>query len=183
MAGENQNGENQKSENERGGGLLSGIYRAVMRDGSLAALAREAIKDIQSSFHEFAWGQSEHAREPGAPLSPMPSDIVQAREQYAPRPDLPSPGDIIHGRNFTPAEQGQSYMRGQAQSNEQTQQSVQGATRGEQIAQIGPWTEREMEREQNRGGGGDQNELFRARILPDEQREQQEEIERGGRGR
>jgi hypothetical protein len=193
MAGENEtNGQQgeQRSEDHKERSSLSSVlgamYQAVMRDGSIAALGREAIKDIQDTYYQVAYGQGDHAREPGGPLTPLHSDIEAAREHYAPRADLPSPGDIARGTNFTAAEQGQSYLHGRTQGDERGN-GVQGQARdanGEQmIAQNEKtWVEYLEEREKNRGGSGDQNEPFVARILPDEQREQQKEGDRS-RGR
>lgn len=160
--------ENQKSQNQRGtphssdGGVLGRIIGFFMRDGSLSGLAREMAKDVQNTFHEAAYGHAGPGQEPGAPLTPLHSDIESAREFYSPRQDLPSPSDIIHGRNFTAAEQGQSYMRGQEQGNFQTAQFD-----GPSPSPAGN-LQRELER---RGQAGDPNGLLRGRVLPDEQME------------
>src|SRR5262249_54527653 len=53
-----------------------------MKDGSLAALGRQLIKDTGDTFHEVAWGNSGHGREPGGPLMPLYMDIADARDQY-----------------------------------------------------------------------------------------------------
>lgn len=125
MVSENEQGEHQKSENQRGaaphssdGGVLGKIAGFFMRDGSLGSLAREALKDVQSTFHEAAWGQREHGREPGAPLTPLHSDIEKARDFYAPRPDLPSPGGTAKGQSSTAAEQPKSTVHGQPRGDQ-----------------------------------------------------------------
>ena len=82
------------------------------------------------------------------------------QSQTTQRSALPSPGDIAKGRNFTPAEHGQSYMRGQAQGNIQTAQMEPPTP-----SPVG-FAERELERR-----GGDPNNLARGRVLPDEQME------------
>jgi len=195
MAGENesnvhdqeQRGSQQERSSSQGGWLGAAAHagmefvRSVMRDGSLSALWREGMKDVQDTFHEAAWGQNVHGREPGAPLTPLHSDIENAREQYAPRADLPSPGDIARGTNFKDAERGQGYMQGQSASNEQ-ERGVHGpagdAREGVEVAQLGPWTQRELERRgSSSSSGGD--EPFAARILPDEQGKQQNTPGRG----
>jgi hypothetical protein len=92
-------------------GTVAAAYHAVMKDGSIAGLLREGLKDIQDTFHQVAWGQSPHGREPGAPLTPLHRDIAAGREQHAVRIDLPSPGDIAKGRNFTAAEREESNVQ------------------------------------------------------------------------
>lgn len=167
MAGESDRGDNHKGTSQRGstphssdGGWLGKIIGFFMRDGSLSGLAREAVKDVQSTFHEAAWGQSPHGHEPGAPLTPLHSDIEKAREFYGARSDLPSPSEIANGKNFTAAEQGQSYMRGKTQGNQQVAQN--------DIPIVpGGFVQREMARQKENEGG----ELPRGRVLPDEQLE------------
>lgn len=110
------------SHNQRGatphssdGGLLGRIAGFFMRDGSLSGLAREAVKDVQHTFHQAAWGHGSQGGEPGAPLTPLHKDIEEAREFYSPRETRPSPGDIARGRNFTAAERQGGTVHGQTQ--------------------------------------------------------------------
>jgi hypothetical protein len=98
-------------------------YHAMTRDGTVPALAREAMKDIRAEIHQFFFGRGERSGEPGAPLNPLHSDIAAARNAHGsvygdglggatgidPAPDPPiSPGQIaqlaedhrggVHGR-------------------------------------------------------------------------------------
>ena len=59
-------------------GVVAAVVNFFMRDGTLAALGREAVKDVQDTFHEVAFGQGDHSREPGGPLTPLFSDIAAA---------------------------------------------------------------------------------------------------------
>lgn len=83
---------------EKPAGMIQSVVNFFMRDGSLAGLAREGVKDIQSTFHEAMWGQSGPSGEPGAPLTPLHSDIEDARNHYSPSENtpmsLPSPSQI-----------------------------------------------------------------------------------------
>jgi hypothetical protein len=62
---------------------IVGAYHAVMRDGTVAALGREAIKDVRSTFMEVFFGKGERGSEPGTPLNPLYYDLVQARNSHA----------------------------------------------------------------------------------------------------
>lgn len=44
---------------------------------TLAALGREAIKDVRGAMNEAFFGQAEHASEPGTPLNPTPQIITE----------------------------------------------------------------------------------------------------------
>lgn len=45
--------------------------------GQLAAIGREAIKDIRGTLHESYFGQPEHMSEMGTPLNPTPQMTTQ----------------------------------------------------------------------------------------------------------
>jgi hypothetical protein len=113
--------------------ILARGWRVVMRDGSIAALGREALKDIQDTFTQVMFGRSDHIREPGAPLVPLFSDIKEARAHYAAPSTLPTPSQIarddatVHGKSHdtgkghaTPSEIAREEDRGDSRgSNEQ----------------------------------------------------------------
>src|SRR5690348_14674540 len=78
------------------------VYHAANRDGSLAALGRDAIKDVRSEIHQVFFGRGERGGEPGAPLNPLFHDIVQDRKEHAAAlaggggaEPLPSPGQLL----------------------------------------------------------------------------------------
>jgi hypothetical protein len=87
------------------------VFAAITRDGTVAAMGREAIKDIRNTVHEIYFGRGEHAGEPGAPLNPTQGEIAAARKDdpqlYGPKQEAnhaqTSPSDIakdqggIHG--------------------------------------------------------------------------------------
>ena len=50
------------TDKEAGG--ISKAYHAVMRDGSVPAIGREAIKDVRSTIMEFFFGKGEKSAEP-----------------------------------------------------------------------------------------------------------------------
>lgn len=45
--------------------------------GQLAAIGREAVKDIRSTMHETFFGRPEHVPEMGTPLNPTPQMTTQ----------------------------------------------------------------------------------------------------------
>jgi hypothetical protein len=86
---------------EKLGELVGAGYNAAMRDGSIPAISREAVKDIRNTVNEFFFGRGERGAEPGAPLNPLFHDIVQARRSHESAPDSlagtlpPSPADLV----------------------------------------------------------------------------------------
>jgi hypothetical protein len=62
---------------------VSRFYHAAMRDGSIAALGRDAVKDVRSTIMEMFFGKPERGGEPGTPLNPLFHDIVQARNYHS----------------------------------------------------------------------------------------------------
>lgn len=78
-------------------------YHAVMRDGTVGAIAREAIKDVRSTMMEFFFGKGERGSEPGTPLTPLYYDLVAARKEHdttvshevSPMDSLPTPSQVI----------------------------------------------------------------------------------------
>ena len=88
----------------KAGELAGAGYDAAMRDGSLPAMGREAVKDIRNTIHEFFFGRGERGVEPGTPLNPLFHDIVQARESHEAAPESPaatlpsSPADLVEPR-------------------------------------------------------------------------------------
>jgi hypothetical protein len=47
----------------------------------LAAMGREALKDVRQTINEIVFGQGEHAPEMGTPLNPVQREIFDARHQ------------------------------------------------------------------------------------------------------
>jgi hypothetical protein len=58
-------------------------YHAFMRDGSVKAVFREAVKDIRNTLMEFFFGKGERGGEPGAPGTPLFHDLIEARKQHS----------------------------------------------------------------------------------------------------
>lgn len=82
------------------------VFAAIMRDGTVAAVCREGIKDVRGTLHETYFGRGEHAGEPGAPLNPTQGEIAAARKEdpqlYGPKQEAnqatPSPSDIANDK-------------------------------------------------------------------------------------
>lgn len=95
MAGENQGQESQPS-------LITSAYRAVMRDGFIAAAGRQGVDELAQALKAFPDSIQAHA-EPGGMFEPLHRDIAAARDNYAPDKGLPSPGEIAHSGERNPA--------------------------------------------------------------------------------
>ena len=70
---------------------LGDAYHAALRDGTLPAIGREAIKDVRSTLMEVFFGRGERGGEPGSPLNPLFHDLVQARNGHAPSTGMETP--------------------------------------------------------------------------------------------
>ena len=172
MAGDNPTPETQKGEHAKGEhpkeaaplhgrSVLGAVFNAVMRGGELQAMGRMGVDELSQALKAFPDSIHAHA-EPGGMFEPLHSDIAAARDQYAPRESLPSPGDIAKGQNFTAAERQDGDVHGRG--------DVQTAQVDKPV--LGPWTKMEKDRREGGNGGNDQNDQGRGRSLPDEQREQ-----------
>jgi hypothetical protein len=62
--------------------VIATAYHHATRDGSVAALGREAIKDVRNTINEVFFGKGERGGEPGAPLNPLFHDIVEDRKSH-----------------------------------------------------------------------------------------------------
>jgi hypothetical protein len=56
------------------------VWHVVMRDGTVAAMGREAIKDVRSTMHEMFFGKGDQNCEPGAPLNPTQGEVAADRK-------------------------------------------------------------------------------------------------------
>jgi hypothetical protein len=170
-------------------GMVQAVVNFFMKDGTIAAIGREAIKDIGDTFLETAYGQSGHGHEPGGPLTPLYMDIANARDQYQQENTAmsqPSPSQIAKENSPSATVHGQAREAGpspQPSPSEiaKDQATVHGRSDGgrDMAENEKPWAKEIGERSE---GGNDQNERREARVLPEEQREQRKEQERG-RGR
>ena len=75
---------------------IAAVWNTVMRDGTIEAIAREAIKDIRNTNHEVFFGQGENFSEPGTPLSPTQGEIAADRKCRC--TDCVRRGAIAYGR-------------------------------------------------------------------------------------
>jgi hypothetical protein len=67
----------------------------------LAAMGREAIKDVRGTLMETYFGKPEHAPEPGTPLSPTMQEVSAERGlvgQYQAMLDSYASRGTVHGR-------------------------------------------------------------------------------------
>ncbi len=78
---------------------MAKVYDEVNRDGTVPAIAREAIKDVRNTIHEFFFGKSERGGESGAPLNPLFHDIIEARKSHG---EVFGPPDDGRGGNSGP---------------------------------------------------------------------------------
>lgn len=179
------------------------VFAAVMRDGTVAAMGREAIKDVRNTLHETYFGRGEHAGEPGAPLNPTQGEIAAARQEdpqlYGPKQEAsqptPSPRDIAHDKD-----QGVAHGPRQKDGQEQRAEAAQdGKDRpsaspgdiandrdkgGVQGPQEKPgWADRIADERKGTQGSEDQNERAEGRLKANEELEKrrEEERDRGGR--
>ena len=56
------------------------VWHLVMKDGTIAAMGREAIKDVRGTMHETWFGKNEHHGEAGAPLNPTQGEVAAERK-------------------------------------------------------------------------------------------------------
>jgi hypothetical protein len=108
----------------KSGGLVAAAYHRVMRDGTIAAIAREAVKDIRSTIMEIFFGKAERGSEPGTPLTPLFYDQIQSRKSHGgpspPQehttmkdgPNLPTPSQVIDNP--------QAFLAGQGRTHDNT---------------------------------------------------------------
>ena len=64
---------------------VAAVWNTVMKDGTVPAIGREAIKDVRNALHEFFFGHGERFGEPGAPLNLTQGEIAADRR------------DTVHG--------------------------------------------------------------------------------------
>jgi hypothetical protein len=135
--------------------VAASVFHAVNRDGTVPALAREAIVDIRNSMHESFFGKSERGSEAGTPMHPLFHDIVDARNAHeAALSDshavqstvghVPTPGEIlaedrggVHGQQPQGTVQGNVYGYGHATSAGQAgpEHGVHGPEHGVSVNQ------------------------------------------------
>ncbi len=49
--------------------------------GQMAAMGREAVKDVRDTVHQVFFGQAQHPSEPGTPLNPTPQMVTKDLDQ------------------------------------------------------------------------------------------------------
>ncbi len=78
---------------------VAAAYHSVMKDGSVAAIGREGIKDVRNTINEIFFGRSDRGVEPGTPLNPLFSDLAEDRRSHEASLDSltasPSPADLV----------------------------------------------------------------------------------------
>jgi hypothetical protein len=89
-------------------------YHHVMQDGSVAALGREAVKDVRSTIQEIFFGRGDHGSEPGTPLNPLFSDLAADRQEHTAALEsltaTPSPADLAEGKGLPQQQAGTSQL-------------------------------------------------------------------------
>ena len=71
------------------------VYHAATRDGTIPAIAREAIHDVRNTINEVFFGKGERGGQPGTPLQPLFHDIVQDRNAHAAAMEQARPGTAM----------------------------------------------------------------------------------------
>lgn len=108
-------------------GLVSRVYHTVMRDGSVAAVGRDALKSVNATLMQTFFGQGQHGGgEPGSPLNPLFYDIDRARQEHTSAlygvspeasndPAAPTPSQIVDnpGPHLAPPEPAQGHTNEQ----------------------------------------------------------------------
>ena len=116
-------------------------YNAAMRDGSIPAIGREAVKDVRNTIHEVFFGRGERGAEPGTPLNPLFHDIVQARQEHeaaleSPAAALPpSPADLTESHAPAAQPQADTPQVSPADLVERNRETRRGCRRGGQRCQ------------------------------------------------
>jgi hypothetical protein len=109
---------------------MAKVTHAATRDGSVPAIAREAVKDVRNTLNEFFFGKGERGGEPGTPYNPLFHDIIEARRSHEaafsqPSPErLATPGEIAgevepHRGGVHGPQQGQGTVQGDIYGYEQ----------------------------------------------------------------
>lgn len=142
-------------------GAIQFVVDTVMRDGSIAALSRDGMKSIQNAWYDAAYGNTDHSREPGSPLTPLYSDIKEARQEYeghgpaaAAQPqshdagEKPRGGGTVHG---SPEKEKAQDGHGKVDFGQAWKDRVAARReQAEQERQVTPDKQQEQERERGR---------------------------------
>lgn len=77
--------------------FLADAIAGIASDRSVAAIGREAVKDVRETIMETFFGDPDRGGEIGAPLNPLPSEIANDGTLHAitDSADLPSPSQIV----------------------------------------------------------------------------------------
>lgn len=165
------------------------VMQTVTKDGTVAAIAREAVKDVRDTTHDVFFGRGERPGEPGAPLNPTQGEVAADRmgNLYGHR----SPESIaadrggVHGEPHGP----------QAWRSPDEIAASRGGIHGQgddgmALMQKKPdgqgWADWiEQQRQKPEGNAEDSYGRGKGRSLPEEEQQKQKEREgneRGGRG-
>ncbi len=112
--------------------VIATAYHHATRDGSVAALGREAIKDVRNTINEVFFGRGERGGEPGAPLNPLFHDIVEDRKSH----ETALGGGLAAGKPMTAGqiasepEDHRGGVHGQQQEQAPIQANVHGDGQG-----------------------------------------------------
>lgn len=86
---------------------VQAMLAPLMRDGTVAAIGREAVKDVRSTLHEVFFGHPERNGEIGSPLNPLYTDLAEAKDDWQKamtpseiaRDDRPHPSNLEQSRD------------------------------------------------------------------------------------
>jgi hypothetical protein len=115
------------------GAVVSSVYRAVVRDGTIDAFLRQGANELGTAFGKMV-PDSIQVDEPGQVFNPLYSDIAADKRAHAEGPmatRLPTPGELagsVYGDTQSPSKQPLPSAGEIAQ--EQQPQQDQGQERG-----------------------------------------------------
>jgi hypothetical protein len=199
----------QEQQQSKGGGIASAVlgamargvafaiatstamWQIVMKDGTVAAMGREAVKDVRSTLFQVAFGHGEHHGEAGAPLNPTQGEIASDRKGsvygVGSFPIHRSPSDIIDGKGGV---HGQDAGRNGNVMTQEKPTETHDKPQETPPEKEKEWGEREDKKTWVQAVRGpdkategntenDQNKRAEQRSLADEQRERQQEQDHG----
>lgn len=150
------------------GSVVAAAKDAALKDGTIVAIGREAVKETHATLMDVFFGQKEGPGEPGTPLCPTQGEVA------ADRKDAFSTAEATPSASNT----GEAATQNQTQATDPNRFSSQPQTGKGFVEKL--LAKRSAHDEGGNASGG-QNEQNRERNLPQEQAQQREE--RGGRGR
>ena len=159
-------------------GFLAMAITSVMADRSVAAIGREAVKDVRDTIHQVFFGQHERGGEIGAPMNPLASEIandevLHAMSERESGQPLPSPSQIADANG-----QAMQTQAAERPSPSQIAGNARGPAEGKGEFQQAGWVDYIL----NRGKDETPYDRDRQHIKPEDEKEQRQEQEKEREG-